>query len=68
MTVFPEIFFREKRKKGGLVLADLEGPGVIYRIWTPTPTDDLLSSTSTVKASPGYKLNSGSFFWESSAI
>lgn len=24
-----------------LVLADLEGPGVIYRIWTPTPTDDL---------------------------
>ncbi len=29
------------RKEGdGLVLADLEGPGVIYRLWTPTPTDD----------------------------
>ena len=24
----------------GLVIADLKGPGVIYRIWTPTPTDD----------------------------
>lgn len=29
------------RKEGdGLVLADLKGPGVITRIWTPTPTDD----------------------------
>jgi Protein of unknown function (DUF2961) len=26
----------------GLVLADLKGPGVIYRIWTPTPTDDII--------------------------
>jgi hypothetical protein len=26
----------------GLVLADLKGPGVIYRLWTPTPTDDVL--------------------------
>ena len=22
----------------GLVLADLKGPGVIYRVWTPTPS------------------------------
>lgn len=30
------------RKEGErrLVLADLKGPGVIHRIWTPTPTDD----------------------------
>src|ERR1051325_8206207 len=29
------------RKEGdGLVIADLKGPGVIYRIWTPTPTDE----------------------------
>src|SRR5262245_8219095 len=29
------------RKEGdGLVIADLKGPGVIHRIWTPTPTDD----------------------------
>src|ERR1051326_4643031 len=28
------------RKEGdGLVIADLQGPGVIYRIWTPTPTE-----------------------------
>ena len=26
----------------GLVLADLTGPGVIYRVWTPTPTEDVL--------------------------
>jgi hypothetical protein len=26
----------------GVVLADLQGPGVIYRVWTPTPTDDVL--------------------------
>ncbi|MFM1945162.1 MAG: hypothetical protein RI897_4144 [Verrucomicrobiota bacterium] len=29
-----------RKEEGALVLADLEGPGVIYRIWTPTPTDD----------------------------
>jgi hypothetical protein len=31
-----------RKEEGGLVLADLEGPGVIYRIWTPTPTDDVM--------------------------
>ncbi len=31
-----------RKEKDGLVLADLEGPGVIYRIWTPTPTDDVI--------------------------
>ena len=31
-----------RKEKDGLVLADLESPGVIYRIWTPTPTDDVL--------------------------
>lgn len=31
------------RKEGDtLVLADLKGPGVIYRVWTPTPTEDTL--------------------------
>jgi hypothetical protein len=25
---------------GSQVIARLEGPGVVYRIWTPTPTDD----------------------------
>ncbi len=31
-----------RKEAGGLVLADLKGPGLIYRIWTPTPTDDLM--------------------------
>ena len=31
-----------RKEKDGLVLADLKGPGIIYRIWTPTPTDDML--------------------------
>ena len=31
-----------RKENGGLVLADLKGPGVIYRIWTPTPTDDVM--------------------------
>ncbi|MHC4396623.1 MAG: glycoside hydrolase family 172 protein [Planctomycetota bacterium] len=31
-----------RKENNGLVLADLKGPGVIYRIWTPTPTDDVM--------------------------
>jgi hypothetical protein len=31
-----------RKEADGLVLADLKGPGVIYRLWTPTPTDDVL--------------------------
>jgi len=29
-----------RKEASALVLADLKGPGLIYRIWTPTPTDD----------------------------
>ncbi|UCG50149.1 MAG: DUF2961 domain-containing protein, partial [Phycisphaerales bacterium] len=31
-----------RKEENGLVLADLKGPGIIYRIWTPTPTDDVM--------------------------
>ncbi|RIK72937.1 MAG: hypothetical protein DCC67_18535 [Planctomycetota bacterium] len=31
-----------RREPGGLVLLDVTGPGVIHRIWTPTPTDDVV--------------------------
>ena len=31
-----------RKEPGGLVLAELKGPGVIWRIWTPTPTDDVM--------------------------
>lgn len=29
-----------RKEPGGLVIADLKGPGVVYRVWTPTPSDD----------------------------
>ncbi len=31
-----------RKEKEGLVIADLKGPGVVNRIWTPTPTNDTL--------------------------
>lgn len=31
-----------RKEPSGLVIADLKGPGVIYRIWTPTPSDDIV--------------------------
>ncbi|MCF7975021.1 MAG: DUF2961 domain-containing protein [Phycisphaerae bacterium] len=41
------------RKEGdALVLADLQGPGVIYRIWTPTPTDDWMEFYFDGEAAP----------------
>ena len=41
-----------RKDDGGLVIADLEGPGVIYRIWTPTPTDDWMEFTFDGEATP----------------
>jgi hypothetical protein len=31
-----------RKEDGKLVIADLKGPGVIQRIWTPTPSDDTI--------------------------
>jgi hypothetical protein len=31
-----------RKEPEGLVLAELDGPGIIYRIYTPTPTDDII--------------------------
>jgi hypothetical protein len=31
-----------REEPGGLVIADLKGPGVVNRIWTPTPTADTI--------------------------
>jgi hypothetical protein len=31
-----------RQEPGGLVMADLKGPGVVNRIWTPTPTADTI--------------------------
>jgi hypothetical protein len=29
-----------RKEAAGLVIAEMKGPGVVYRIWTPTPTAD----------------------------
>ncbi len=34
--------FLRKESENRLVIADLKGPGVIQRIWTPTPTEDTI--------------------------
>jgi hypothetical protein len=31
-----------RKEADGLVIADLKGPGIIYRFWTPTPSDDMV--------------------------
>jgi Protein of unknown function (DUF2961) len=31
-----------RKEPGGLVIAEMKGPGAITRIWTPTPTDDVV--------------------------
>jgi len=44
---------KEDRK---LVLADLKGPGVINRIWTPTPTNDTIEFYFDGKKDAGLKI------------
>jgi hypothetical protein len=46
----------------GLVLADLKGPGVIYRVWTPTPTDDLLEFLFDGESTPRIRVKFRDFF------
>jgi hypothetical protein len=41
-----------RKEPGGLVIADLKGSGVIYRFWTPTPTDDLVEFYFDGEAAP----------------
>src|SRR5665647_1864670 len=31
-----------RKENGSLIIADLKGPGVIQRIWTPTPSEDTI--------------------------
>ena len=45
-----------RKEEGGLVLADLKGPGVIYRIWTPTPTDDMMEFYFDGEREPSVKV------------
>lgn len=45
-----------RKEDGGLVIADLKGPGYIYRIWTPTPTDEPLEFYFDGETTPRIKL------------
>lgn len=40
------------KEDDGLVIADLKGPGIIYRLWTPTPSDDVMEFYFDGEASP----------------
>lgn len=31
-----------RKETDGLIIAEMQGPGVVTRIWTPTPSDDLI--------------------------
>lgn len=45
------------RKEGdALVIADLKGPGVVTRVWTPTPTDDPMEFYFDGEATPRVRL------------
>lgn len=45
-----------RKENGHLVLAEFEGPGVVNRIWTPTPTNDLLSFYFDGEKTPRLKI------------
>ena len=51
-----------RKEPGGLVIADLEGPGAIYRIHTPTPTDDIVEFYFDGGAEPGLRLKTSELF------
>lgn len=51
------------RKEGDkLVIAEMEGPGVINRIWTPTPTDNLLHFYFDGQKEPGLSIKFSDLF------
>ena len=48
--------FIRKDKDSNLVIFDINGPGVINRIWTPTPTDDTLDFYIDDSLSPSFSI------------
>jgi hypothetical protein len=41
-----------RKESGGLVIADLQGPGIIYRIHLPSPTDEVIEFYFDGESSP----------------
>ena len=53
-----------RKEADGLVIADLSGPGVIYRLWTPTPTDDWMEFYFDGEAQPRLRVRFRDLFLE----
>ncbi len=51
-----------RKEPGGLVLADLEGPGAITRFHTPTPTDDVVEFYFDGESDPRIRLKVNELF------
>lgn len=51
-----------RREDNKLVIAEMEGPGVINRIWTPTPTDNMLYFYFDGQKEPGLKIKFSDLF------
>jgi hypothetical protein len=51
-----------RKEAGGLVIADLQGPGIIYRIHTPTPTDDPIEFYFDGESTPRLRLRFSQLF------
>jgi Protein of unknown function (DUF2961) len=45
-----------------LVIADLKGPGIVHRIWTPTPTHDMLAFYFDGERTPRLRLRFSDLF------
>ncbi len=51
-----------RREGDKLVIAEMEGPGVIDRIWTPTPNDNMLYFYFDGEKEPGLKIKFSDLF------
>ena len=60
--LFGQILIPATRENGGLVIAEMEGAGVINRIWTPTPNDNMLSFYFDGKSEPGLRIRFSDLF------
>jgi hypothetical protein len=54
--------FIRKNKDGSLVIFEDKGNGVVNRIWTPTPTDDILDFYFGGAQKPGYSIKFSDLF------
>jgi hypothetical protein len=54
--------FLRKEDDGGLVIAELHGSGAITRIWTPTPTSDLVDFYFDGEAAPRIEISFAEIF------